>query len=59
MTKFWSKMVVKDNENDYLRLDHIKMNVVLWGCVQEMQKEIVHLKSETTKPTCEGKGEGK
>ena len=57
MPKHWSKMVMKDSDDDYLRLNYIKMNVVLWGSVQEMQKEITHLKGEITK--LRGKGKGK
>ena len=49
MPKHWSKMVMKDTDDEYLRLNYIKMNVVLWGAVQEMMKEITNLKSEITK----------
>ena len=48
MPKQWSKMVMKDDD-EYLRLNYIKMNVVLWGAVQEMMKEITNLKTEITK----------
>ena len=58
MPKQWSKMVMKDDD-DYLRLNYIKLNVVLWGAVQEMMKEITNLKSEITKLKGKGKGEGK
>ena len=57
MPKHWSKMVMKDTDDEYLRLNYIKMNVVLWGAVQEMMTEIVHLKGEITK--LKGKGKGK
>ena len=56
MPKHWSKMVMKDTDDEYLRLNYIKMNVVLWGAVQEMMKEIVHLKGEITKLKVKGKG---
>ena len=36
-----------------------KMIVVLWGCVQEIQKEIISLKSDRTKLKGKGRGEGK
>ena len=57
MPKSWSKMVMKDTDNEYLRLNYIKMNVVLWGAVQEMIKEITHFKGEVEKN--KGKGESK
>ena len=41
------------------RLAYDKMSVVLWGCVQEMMKEITSLKAEVTKLKNKGKGEGK
>ena len=56
MPKHWSKMVMKDTDDEYLRLNYVKMNVVLWGAVQEMMKEITHLKGEITK--LKGKGNG-
>ena len=59
MPKHWSKMVMKDTDDEYLRLDYIKMNVVLWGAVQEMMKEITHLKGEITKLKGKGKGDEK
>ena len=49
MPKHWSKMVVKDTDDEYLRHSYIKMNVVLWGAVQEMMKEITHLKGKITR----------
>ena len=49
---------MKDSDDDYLRLNYIKMNVVLWGAVQEMMKEITNLKTEITKLKGKGKGEG-
>ena len=59
MPKHWSKMVMKDNDDVYLRLNYIKMSVVLWGAVQEMMKEITHLKGEITKLKGKGKGDEK
>ena len=50
---------MKDTDNEYLRLTYIKMNVVLWGAVQEMMKEIAQLKGEITKLKGKGKGESK
>ena len=49
MPKHWSKMVMKDTDDEYLRLSYIKMNIVLWGAVPEMMKEIAHFKGEITK----------
>ena len=48
MPKRWSNIVMKDSD-EYLRISYVKMNVVLWGAVQEMMKEITHLKGEVTK----------
>ena len=48
MPKHWSKIVMKDSD-DYLRMSYVKMNVVLWSAVQEMQNQIIHLKGEITK----------
>ena len=48
MPKHWSSIVMKDSD-EYLRMSYIKVNVVLWGAVQEMMKEITHLKGEGTK----------
>ena len=59
MPKHWTKIVMKDTDDEYLRLNYIEMNVVLWGAVQEMMKEITHLKAEITKLKGKGKGEGK
>ena len=44
MPKHWSKMVMKDSDDDYLRINYIKMNVVLWSSVQELMKEVDDLK---------------
>ena len=55
MLKHWSKVVVKDN-GEYLRLNYIEMNVVVWGAVQEMMEEIMHLKGEIAKLNRKGKG---
>ena len=52
-------MVMKDSDDDYLRLNYIKMNVALWGAVQEMIKEITRLKGETTKLKNKDEGKGK
>ena len=46
---------MKDTDDEYLRLSYIKKNVVLWGAVQEMMKEITHLKTEVTKLKGTGK----
>ena len=59
MPKHWSKMVMEDNDDEYFRLNYIKMNVVLWGAVQEMMKEITHLKGEINKLKGKGKGDEK
>ena len=48
MPKHWSKMVMKHTDDEYLRINYIKMHVVLWSAVQEMMKEITNLKSELT-----------
>ena len=55
MPKHSTKMVMKDTDDKYLKLNYIKMNVVLWGAVQEMMKEITHLKGEITKLKGKGK----
>ena len=57
MPKSWSKMVMKDSGDDYLRLNYIKMNVVLWGAVQHLMSDVTQLKREITK--LKGKGKGK
>ena len=59
MPKHWAKMVMKDTDFEYLRLKYIRMNVGLWGAVQEMMKEITHVKGEITKTKGKGKGESK
>ena len=59
MPKHWSKMVMKDTDDKYLRLNYIKMNVVLWSAVQETLKEITHLKGEITKLKERGKAKVK
>ena len=51
--------MMKDTDDEYLRLNYIKMNVVLWGAVQEMMKEITYLKGEITKLQGKGKGDEK
>ena len=50
MLKQWSNIVMKDSD-EYLRTSCIKMNVVLWGAVQEMVKEITHLKVKVRLPS--------
>ena len=57
MPKSWSKMVMKDSDDDYLRLNYVKMNVVLWGAVQHLMSDVTQLKREITK--LKGKGKGK
>ena len=59
MFEHWAKMVMKDTDDEYLRLNYVKINVVLWGAVQELMKEITHLKGEITKLKGTGKGESK
>ena len=59
MPKHWSKIVMKDTDDEYLRLNYIQMNVVLWSAVQETMKEITHLKGVITKLKGKGKGESK
>ena len=49
MPKHWSKMVMKDTDDEYLRLNYIEMNVVLWSSVQELMKEVDDLKKEIKK----------
>ena len=44
MPKHWSKMVMKDTDDEYLRLNYIKMNAVLSSSVQELMKEVDDLK---------------
>ena len=41
--------IIYHNDNGVKSLAYNKMAVVLWGCVQEKQKEITNLKSELTK----------
>ena len=55
MPKHWTKMT----GDEYLILNYMKMNLVLWGAVQEMMKEITHLKGEITKLKGKGKGDEK
>ena len=57
MPKHWSKMIMKDTDNEYLRLNYIKMNVVLWSAVQELMKEVDDLKKEIEKIKGKGKGD--
>ena len=49
MPTSWSKIVIKDTDDEYLRLNYIKMNVVLWGSVQELMKEVDDSKKEIRK----------
>ena len=55
MPKQWSHIIMKDTDNEYLRLSYIKMNVVLWSAVQELMKEVDDLKKEIKK--VKGKGD--
>ena len=48
MPKEWDNVIYYNDDGTKL-LAYNKMTVVLWGCVQEMQKEITSLKSEITK----------
>ena len=56
MPTSWSKMVMKDTDDEYLRLNYIKMNVVLWGTVQHLMSEVAHLNGEIMKLKRKGKG---
>ena len=58
MPKEWDNIIYYNDEGIKL-LAYNKMTVVLWGCVQELQKEITSLKGEITKLKGKGKGEGK
>ena len=58
MPKEWDNIIYYNDDGMKL-LAYNKMAVVLWGCVQEMQKEITNLKTEVTKLKNKGKGEGK
>ena len=42
MRKQWPQMVLKDTDDEYLRLNYIKMNVVFWGSVQHLVSEVAH-----------------
>ena len=55
MPKEWQNLVWM-GKDDYMRMDYAKTNVVLWGAVQEMQKEITNLKTEMTKMKNKMKG---
>ena len=57
MPRSWSKMVMKDSDDDYFRLNYIKVNVVLWGAVQHLMSDVTQLKREITK--LKGKSKGK
>ena len=48
MPKEWDNIIYYNDEGIKL-LAYNKMTVVLWGCVQELQKEITSLKGEITK----------
>ena len=48
MPKEWDNIIYYNDEGIKL-LAYNKMTVVLWGCVQELQKEIASLKGEITK----------
>ena len=55
LPKQWENLVWK-GKDDYMRMDYAKTNVILWGAVQEMQKEITNLKTEMTKMKNKMKG---
>ena len=57
ITEKWDNLIMKDNDDKYLRLNYMKMNIVLWGAVQELMKEVNDLKNEVKK--LKGKSEGK
>ena len=57
MPKEWDIMYYSDEGLKLLAYN--KMTVVLWICVQEMQKEITYLKGEIAKLEGKGKGKGK
>ena len=57
MPKHWSNLLMKDSDNEYLRLNYIKMNVVLWSGVQELMKEVDDLKKDIKKIKGKGKGD--
>ena len=57
MPKHWSNLLMKDSDNEYLRLNYIKMNVVLWSAVQELMKEVDDLKKDIKKIKGKGKGD--
>ena len=40
MPKYWSNLLKKDSDNEYLRLNYIKMNVE-WSAVQELMKKLM------------------
>ena len=43
MPKEFEDIVI--NDNDVKKLNYIKMNAVLWGCVQEQMDKIEHCRS--------------
>ena len=47
----------EDSDNEYLRFNYIKMNVVLWSAVQELMKEVGDLKKDRKKIKGKGKGD--
>ena len=58
MPNEWDNIIYYNDDGMKL-LAYDKISVVLWGCVQEMMKEIANLKTEVTKLKNKGKGEGK
>ena len=48
LPKEWENLVWMGKDN-YMRMDYAKTNVILWGAIQEMMKDITNLKSEITK----------
>ena len=55
--KEWENLVWM-GKDDYMRVDYAKTNVILWGTVQELLKEVTYLKSEMTKMKNRMKGKG-
>ena len=51
--------IIYYNDDGIKLLAYNKLTVVLWGCVQELQKEITSLKGEITKLKGKSKGDGK
>ena len=58
MPKDWDNIIYYNDEGLKL-LAYKKMTVVLWVCVQQLQKEITNLKTEITKLKNNTMGKGK